>query len=78
MDSELNVIKSKRLKFIRGLMYLDVLLLLLSIIMMDIPSFSLETHSGVCVRILVLLGVFAVLLATEKSLSRYLRKHRNE
>lgn len=78
MDSELNVIKSKRLKFIRGLMYLDVLLLLLSIIMMDIPAFSLETHSGVCVRILVLLGVFIVLLAAEKSLSRYLRKHRNE
>lgn len=78
MGSELNVIKSKRLKFIRGLMYLDALLLLLSVIMVDIRTFSLKTHSGVFLRVLILLGVFFVLLAVEKNLSRYLRKHRNE
>lgn len=78
MGNEWNLIKSRRLKFVRRLMYLDVLLLLLSVIMFDVQAFSWKTHSGICFRLLVLSGVFLVLLAVEKSLLRYLRKHRGE
>ena len=78
MRNELNTIKSKRLKFIRMLMYLDALLILLSFIMIDIRHFSWYVYSGVCLRILVLVGMFVILFIIEKSLSRYLRKHRNE
>ena len=47
-----------------------------------IKSLILKTtftlYSGVCMRILVLLGIFILLLIGERSLTRYLRKHRNE
>lgn len=78
MEENLNRVKSKRLKFIRALMYIDVLVLLLTVMMIDIRTFSMSTHGGVCMRILVLLVVFALLFAGEKSLSRYLRKHRDD
>lgn len=78
MGNNLKEIKSKRLKFIRILMYLDALLILLSFMMLDIPRFSLVACSGVCLRIVILAGIFIILLILEKSLSRYLRKHRNE
>ncbi len=78
MGDNLKDIKSKRLKFIRILMYLDALLILLSFMMLDIPRFSFAACSGVCLRIVILAGIFIVLLVLEKSLSRYLRKHRNE
>lgn len=78
MENEIKKIKSKRLKWIRGLMYFDALLLMLSLMMIDVRSFSLSTHSGVCIRILILLGVFILLFFTEKNLATYLRKHRSE
>lgn len=78
MESEMKRIKSKRLKFIRAIMYFDVLLLLLSMMMIDIRDFSLSVHSGWCLRILVLAAIFIVLLIAERSLSHYLRKHRGE
>ncbi|NCE71650.1 hypothetical protein [Odoribacter sp. Z80] len=78
MKEENNTIKSKRLKFIRTLMYLDALLILLSFMMLDVRNFSFTLHSGICVRIGVLVVIFGVLLAIEKNLSRYLRKHRNK
>lgn len=59
-------------------MYLDVLLMLLSFMMLDIHHFTWNHCSGICLRMLILLGVFIVLLAIERSLSRYLRKHRSE
>ena len=65
MESRNKILKSKRLKLIRGVMYLDVLSILLSVMMIDM-------------RILVLLGIFILLLIGERSLTRYLRKHRNE
>lgn len=78
MGKQQNIMRSKRLKFIRALMYFDALLLLLSFMMLDLGHFSWEQCSGRCLRILVLLGVFIMLLIIEKKLSRYLRKHRNE
>lgn len=59
-------------------MYLDALLILLSFIMIDIRNFTFSAYSGVCLRILILVGIFILLFAAEKSLNRYLRKHRNE
>ncbi len=78
MENNRKKIGNHRLKFIRVLMYLDALLLLLSFMMLDIPRFSLAACSGDCVRIMVLAGIFIVLLVLEKSVSRYLRKHRDE
>lgn len=78
MREENNEIRSKRLKLIRSLLYLDAILILLSFIMLDIRNFSFTIHAGICVRILILIITFGVLLAVEKSLSRYLRKHRND
>lgn len=78
MGNELTTLKSKRLKFIRALMYLDVLLLLLSFMMIDVRYFSFAESSGKLLRILILLGIFIILFILEKGLSRYLRKHRSE
>jgi len=78
MEKKSNIIKSKRLKFIRTLMYLDALLILLSLIKMDIRTFSWQHSSGLCLRIIILAVVFVILLLTEKNLSRYLRRHRGE
>ena len=75
MESRNKILKSKRLKLIRGVMYLDVLL---SVMMIDMRHFTFSLYSGVCMRILVLLGIFILLLIGERSLTRYLRKHRNE
>ena len=77
MESRNKILKSKRLKLIRGVMYLDVLSILLSV-MIDMRHFTFSLYSGVCMRILVLLGIFILLLIGESSLTRYLRKHRNE
>ena len=55
-------------------MYLDALLILLSFMMLDVRNFSFTLHSGICVRIGVLVVIFGVLLAIEKNLS----KHRNK
>ena len=77
MESRNKILKSKRLKLIRGVMYLDVLSILLSVMMIDMRHFTFS-YSGVCMRILVLLGIFILLLIGERSLTRYLRKHRNE
>ena len=74
MESRNKILKSKRLKLIRGVMYLDVLSILLSVM----RHFTFSLYSGVCMRILVLLGIFILLLIGERSLTRYLRKHRNE
>ena len=76
MESRNKILKSKRLKLIRGVMYLDVLSILLSVMMIDMRHFTFSLYSGVC--ILVLLGIFILLLIGERSLTRYLRKHRNE
>ena len=78
MESRNKILKSKRLKLIRGVMYLDVLSILLSVMMIDMRHFTFSLSSGVCMRILVLLGIFILLLIGERSLTRYLRKHRNE
>lgn len=78
MESRNKILKSKRLKPIRGVMYLDVLSILLSVMMIDMRHFTFSLYSGVCMRILVLLGIFILLLIGERSLTRYLRKHRNE
>lgn len=78
MAQEVNTIKSKRLKFIRGLMYLDALMLLLSLVSIDVREFSWKVHAGLCLRILVLVVLFGLFFAAEKSVGRYLRKHRNE
>lgn len=59
-------------------MYLDVLLLILSLLMIDMCDFSFALYSGVCLRIIILIIVFGILFITEKSLNRYLRKHRGE
>lgn len=77
MDNGLEIIKSRKLKVVRGLMYLDALLLLLNFSLLALHEFALCRCLGVCLRILVFLGIFAVLLATEKSLSCCLRKGRN-
>ena len=76
MESRNKILKSKRLKLIRGVMYLDVLSILLSVMMIDMRHFTFSLYSGVCMRILVLLGIFILLLIGERSLTRYLRKHR--
>lgn len=78
MKENLNIVKSKRLKFIRGLMYLDALMLLWSLVSIDVREFSWKIHSGLCLRILILVILFGLFFAAEKSLSRYIRKHRNE
>lgn len=78
MKKEINTIKSKRLKLIRTFMYLDALLILLSFMMLDVREFSLTLQAGICIRIGVLVVIFGLLLAMEKSISRYLRKHRNK
>lgn len=78
MRNRSNIVKSKRLKFIRSLMYLDALMLLLSLLRIDVRTFTWQSCSGICTRILVLIIVFVVLLLVEKNLSRYLRRHRSE
>ena len=75
METKSKIVKSKRLKLIRGLMYLDVLLILLSVMMIDIKYFTFSLYSGVCLRIVILVGVFIVLFLLEKGLTRYLRKN---
>ena len=72
MESRNKILKSKRLKLIRGVMYLDVLSILLSVMMIDMRHFTFSLYSGVCMRILVLLGIFILLLIGERSLTRYL------
>lgn len=78
MTSKTNIIKSKRLRAIRILMYVDVLLLVLSLGMLDERNLAFEDNSGKYIRILILIAVFVILYVTEKKLSRYLRKHRDE
>ncbi len=78
MTSERNVVKYKRLKVVRALMYLDALFLVLSVALLDPNDLSFAANSACYARIIVLLAIFGVLYATEKNISRYLRKHRNE
>ena len=78
MTSERNVVKYKRLKVVRTLMYLDALFLVLSVALLDPNDLSFAANSACYARIIVLLAIFGVLYATEKNISRYLRKHRNE
>lgn len=66
MAQEVNTIKSKRLKFIRGLMYLDALMLLLSLVSIDVREFSWKVHAGLCLRILVLVVLFGLFLQQKK------------
>lgn len=78
MTSERNVVKYKRLKVVRALMYLDALFLVLSVALLDPNDLSFAANFACYARIIVLLAIFGVLYATEKNISRYLRKHRNE
>lgn len=78
MTSERNVVKYKRLKVVRALMYLDALFLVLSVALLDPNDLSFAANSACYARTIVLLAIFGVLYATEKNISRYLRKHRNE
>lgn len=78
MTSERNVVKYKRLKVVRALMYLDALFLVLSVALLDPNDLSFAANSACYARIIVLLAIFGILYATEKNISRYLRKHRNE
>lgn len=78
MTNQRNVIKSKRLKFVRALMYLDALFLVLSVALLDPRDLSFAANSSCYARILILLAIFGILYATEKNISRYLRKHRND
>ena len=78
MESRNKILKSKRLKLIRGVMYLDVLSILLSVMMIDMRHFTFSLYSGVCMRIRVGQGIGILRLMGERSLTRYLRKHRNE
>lgn len=78
MTNQRNIIKSKRLKVVRALMYLDALFLVLSVALLDPRDLSFAANSSCYARILILLAVFGILYATEKNISRYLRKHRND
>lgn len=78
MTNHNNTIKSKRLKVIRILMYLDALLLMLSVALLDFRDLSFIANTVSYNRILILLVVFAILYVTEKNICRYLRKHRDD
>lgn len=78
MTSQKNIVKSKRLKFVRALMYLDALFLVLSVALLDLRNLSFAANSDRYARILILIIIFGILYAAEKSLSCYLRKHRND
>ena len=78
MGNHQNIVKSKRLKMVRALMYLDALLLILSVAMLDFRNLSLASNSGIYMRIMIFLALFGILYATEKNISRYLRKHRGD
>lgn len=78
MEGEPNLARSKRLKFIRILMYLDALLLLLSLMMIDIRYFSFAGQQAILLRVLVLLLLFGILVFAEKRLTRYLRKQHHK
>lgn len=78
MTNQKKVIKYKRLKFVRALMYLDALFLVLSVALLDPHDLSFAANSACYARILILLALFGILYATEKNISRYLRKHRGE
>ena len=66
MAQEVNTIKSKRLKFIRGLMYLDALMLLLSLVSIDVREYSWKVHVGLSLRILFLVVLFGLFLQQKK------------
>lgn len=78
MTNHNNTIKSKRLKVIRILMYLDALLLVLSVALLDFRDLSFAANTVSYNRIFILLLVFGILYVTEKNICRYLRKHRND
>lgn len=78
MESQRNAIKNKRLKLVRALMYLDALFLVLSVALLDPNDLSFAANSSCYARIIVLFAIFGILYATEKNISRYLRKHRND
>lgn len=59
-------------------MYLDALFLVLSVALLDPNDLFVCCELCLLARIIVLLAIFGVLYATEKNISRYLRKHRNE
>lgn len=73
MEHKLNDTKRKRLKSVRVLLPLNALLILVSM-----HQFSSATHSGWCVRMIVLIVAFGILFVTERNLSRYLREHRDD
>lgn len=77
MTVQNNVNKSKRLKAVRMMMYLDALLLLLSVALLDFQDLSFDSNSVSYTRILILIVVYGVLYVTEKNICRYLRKHRD-
>lgn len=60
------------------LMYLDALLLLLSVALLDFRDLSFVANSVNYNRILILLVVFGILYVTEKNICRYLRKHQSD
>lgn len=72
---EKKTLKSKRLKMVRTLMYLDVLLVVLSLAMLDFRHLAFVENSAAYVRILILILIFFILYFVEKNISRYLRKH---
>lgn len=78
MGNEVNRIKNKRLKVVRALMFFDALLLILSLGLLDSRNLSYPSNSVNYVRIFIFVIFFVILYITEKNLSRYLRKHRNE
>lgn len=78
MTDQRKLIKYKRLKVVRALMYLDALFLVLSVALLDPRDLSFAANSSCYARVVVLLAIFGILYATEKNISRYLRKHRSE
>lgn len=66
MTSERNVVKYKRLKVVRALMYLDALFLVLSVALLDPNDLSFAANSACYARIIVLLAIFGVLICHGK------------
>lgn len=71
-------LKSKRLKVVRILMYLDVLLVVLSLYRLDPKNLTFADNSASYIRIIVFVAFFIVLYVAERNISRYLREHCDE
>ena len=71
-------LKSKRLKAVRILMYLDVLLVVLSLCRLDHRNLAFADNSASYIRIVILVALFIILYVKEKNISRYLRENGDE